>query len=63
MNSSAPSTPATGSASAAMASTEPRTLAEATDLTRSPEFAGNSGGGLGRNGGGFLPRPLGGRRA
>ena len=58
MNSSAPSTPATGSASAAMASTEPRTLAEATDLTRSPEFAGNSGGRFGRYGGAVLPPPL-----
>ena len=37
---------------------EPRTLAEAADLTRSPEFAGNTGGGFGAFGGADLPPPL-----
>ena len=36
----------------------PRTLAEAAALTRSPAFAGNTGGRFGDHGGAILPPPL-----
>ncbi|MEE1618043.1 tryptophan synthase subunit beta [Brachybacterium sp. J153] len=40
------------------ASRTPRTLAEASGLTRSPQFAGNTGGRFGAHGGAILPPPL-----
>ncbi|MEE1650921.1 tryptophan synthase subunit beta [Brachybacterium sp. J144] len=40
------------------ASRAPRTLAEASGLTRSPQFAGNTGGRFGEYGGAILPPPL-----
>ncbi|MGP9614092.1 tryptophan synthase subunit beta [Brachybacterium sp. AOP42-B2-9] len=56
----AASAPAASSsaASAAPAAHEPHTLAEATTLTHSPEFAGNTGGRFGEFGGAVLPPPL-----
>ena len=42
----------------APAAAEPRTLAEAADLTRSAELAGNTGGRFGAFGGAILPPPL-----
>ena len=42
----------------APATTPPRTLAEAADLTRSPDLAGNTGGRFGSYGGAILPPPL-----
>ena len=52
------STTAHTAASAAPSSAAPRTLAEASDLTRSPQFAGNTGGRFGEFGGAVLPPPL-----
>ena len=40
------------------ASRAPRTLAEATALSRDPQFAGNTGGRFGDHGGAILPPPL-----
>ena len=52
------STAAHTAPSQGLSSAAPRTLAEATDLTRSPQFSGNTGGRFGQFGGAILPPPL-----
>ena len=49
---------APAAARAADGASAPRTLAEATALTRSPDFAGNGDGRFGDFGGAILPPPL-----
>lgn len=56
--SSAGSVGSAGSSAPATVGPEPRTLAQASDLTRSPELAGSTGGRFGTYGGAILPPPL-----